>query len=426
MMDSNKNDKNNLFMWATKELSQDALIAWLLNWKEGDVGKCFLNSMIGNEEKDYTIKQIYTQKDSIDVLVECERKDNNWFYVIIEDKTNTFLHSNQMIKYISTVSNYKDENEKKFDTIYYVLFKTGQVYKWEQEDFENQEKKIENKLKCGNNDGEIEFKISDLNDTIKNEDKELLISGSWAKKSIVIKKKKIKICKIYNAKNFKNTYNRIKGKMSDDTKVIWKKIGLDDYIKNINPIELDIAGGFYNKIAELLNKGKTECETRVVLPSGQGERDYDCCIYHKDFFNYEKDGEKVALNNLKSNYLILPFISLKKIDDKKYKISFKIQYQLIVDYKIKNGYKSYRELKNIINKATLDERMEKAKESFKGIKEEWFVDGKQDNKLLFFKNEIEIDDLKGFIESGDDKRINDNLRKLIDISNEIKKKTDLS
>ena len=121
MMDSNKNDKNNLFMWATKELSQDALIAWLLNWKEGDVGKCFLNSMIGNEEKDYTIKQIYTQKDRIDVLVECERKDNNWFYVIIEDKTNTFLHSNQMVKYISTVSNYKDENDKKFDTIYYVL-----------------------------------------------------------------------------------------------------------------------------------------------------------------------------------------------------------------------------------------------------------------------------------------------------------------
>lgn len=65
--------------------------------------------------------------------------------------------------------------------------------------------------------------------------------------------------------------------------------------------------------------------------------------------------------------------------------------------------------------------MEKAKESFKEIKKEWFVDGKQDNKLLFFKNEIEIDDLKGFIESGDDKRINDNLRELIGISNKIKK-----
>lgn len=425
MMDSSKNKENNLFMWATKELSQDALIAWLLNWKEEDFGKRFLNSMIGDEEINYKIEQIYTQKDHIDVLVECKREDNNTrFYVIIEDKTNTFLHSNQMIKYISTVSNYKDENDKKFDTIYYVLFKTGQVYEWEEEDFKNQKKKINNKLECENNDGEIEFKISDLNDTIKNEDKELelLISGSWAKKSIVIKKKEIKICEIYNAQKFKDTYNRIKGKMSDDTKRIWKNIGLDDYIENINPIELDIAGGFYNKIAELLNEVKTECETRVVLPSGQGERDYDCCIYHIDFFNYEKDGEKVALNNPNSNYLILPFISLKKIDDEQYKISFKIQYQLIVDYKIKNGYKPYSELKNIISKDILKNRIENAKKCFNGINNDWYVESKQDNQLLFFKKELKIGvkDLDEFIKSDTNQEIKSNLNELIDISNKLK------
>ena len=121
-------DKPNLFKFATSELSQDAVILWLLNWSQDDYkdknpylnqcGKEFLDlftdSSIDKVEKIKLIKQ----KDFIDIW--CEINDDH--LLIIEDKTNTKDHDNQLQKY---KNNAKRNVENLI--INYVYYKTGDI-----------------------------------------------------------------------------------------------------------------------------------------------------------------------------------------------------------------------------------------------------------------------------------------------------------
>ena len=43
MMTKTENTNNNLFKWATKELSQDAVLAWLLN--DDEIGNALIKDM---------------------------------------------------------------------------------------------------------------------------------------------------------------------------------------------------------------------------------------------------------------------------------------------------------------------------------------------------------------------------------------------
>jgi len=121
----------NLFSYATSELSQDAIICWLLEWaksenKEVDnalhiVGVSFLNSLFekfGSKEtpSSYHDIKIYKQYKNIDVF--CVVNDE--YALIIEDKTNTKNHSKQLEKYLSEIK--KEYAENKILPIY---FKTG-------------------------------------------------------------------------------------------------------------------------------------------------------------------------------------------------------------------------------------------------------------------------------------------------------------
>lgn len=125
---------NNLFNYATSELSQDAFLCWLLSYAQnkdynGDdakLRKCaqslikvFLLGQKGIFEKDLIeedliVKKIEKQWKYIDVLVTLESDKK----IIIEDKTYTTDHDNQLERY-------KDEFTNEADNVYGVYYKTG-------------------------------------------------------------------------------------------------------------------------------------------------------------------------------------------------------------------------------------------------------------------------------------------------------------
>lgn len=103
---------NNLFRYATSELSQDAFICWLLSyatepgWNEDvQIRECavaLLCKILEAKNRHWTnnthVTRIYKQYRSIDVLVQIDD-----LYVIIEDKTFTGTHDNQIFRYKKTL-----------------------------------------------------------------------------------------------------------------------------------------------------------------------------------------------------------------------------------------------------------------------------------------------------------------------------------
>ena len=125
---------NNLFNYATSELSQDAFLCWLLSYAQnkdynGDDAKLKICAqslikvfLLGQKgifekdliEKDLIVKKIEKQWKYIDVLVTLESDKK----IIIEDKTYTTDHDNQLEKY-------KDKFKNEANNIFGVYYKTG-------------------------------------------------------------------------------------------------------------------------------------------------------------------------------------------------------------------------------------------------------------------------------------------------------------
>ena len=92
----------NIFDYATSELSQDAFICYFLSFgkkefngsKEYIAAHKFLREC-GIEED---VKEIHTQYKHIDVLVETEN-----YLLIIEDKTYTNEHGDQILHYVNNL-----------------------------------------------------------------------------------------------------------------------------------------------------------------------------------------------------------------------------------------------------------------------------------------------------------------------------------
>ena len=140
---SNK-PNNNLFDFATSELSQDAFLCWSLNWlgvKEDTedpyykYGKAMLDLFLGEYKKDtYKEVKVLKQFNKIDVLVLFKDNNDNQYALIIEDKTNTSEHNEQIKKYNEQLN---DELSKRHDIkyrnlaenqIYSTYVKTGIMY----------------------------------------------------------------------------------------------------------------------------------------------------------------------------------------------------------------------------------------------------------------------------------------------------------
>jgi len=123
------NLNNNLFKYATSELSQDAFLCYLASfaleeYKSDDVlkacAKDLLNLFVQDiDAKNVVLKKIERQWKNIDVLLTAIC-DGVTYKIIIEDKVFSSEHSNQLIRY-------KDEVCKAYSEckVYGVYYKTG-------------------------------------------------------------------------------------------------------------------------------------------------------------------------------------------------------------------------------------------------------------------------------------------------------------
>ena len=125
--------KPNIFELATKELNQDAFITWLLQFADANcikydeyINKCgieFVTELIKKQipefdEKIETVKA-GRQWENIDVWAEI----NDKYLIIIEDKTNTSHHSDQLGRYKKSASEWCLKNNYKEPICIYL--KTG-------------------------------------------------------------------------------------------------------------------------------------------------------------------------------------------------------------------------------------------------------------------------------------------------------------
>ena len=141
-------ERNNIFNFATSELSQDAFICWLCNWVNFDdnslsedekklksLATDFIEKMSGEKLGDRKVN-IKRQYQKIDVLLEIQNKTEFItkedekipvvdMYVIIEDKVGIGLHSNQIERYRELISekNEKDNGSRaKIKVVYYKIY----------------------------------------------------------------------------------------------------------------------------------------------------------------------------------------------------------------------------------------------------------------------------------------------------------------
>ena len=115
--------RNNLFMYATSELSQDAFICWLLEFASEEhlnedialtsCAKELLSNIITTGEN-LIVTSVLRQYKKIDVLV----KVNDKYNIIIEDKTFTGQHGDQINEYKKTL---EDEGRKDIICVYYKI-----------------------------------------------------------------------------------------------------------------------------------------------------------------------------------------------------------------------------------------------------------------------------------------------------------------
>ena len=158
-------DRPNIFKYATKELSQDAMICWFLACLESEdefykaIGVKFVEFILDKESLKADDIVLYNKPEKqyhkMDVYaVLCV--ENKAIPIIFEDKTDTYLHSNQMKKYCDTVNGWKNEKylgdinikernglEKlEWGKTRYIYFKTGYVPEWQKKDIEEQKKEF--------------------------------------------------------------------------------------------------------------------------------------------------------------------------------------------------------------------------------------------------------------------------------------------
>lgn len=138
--------KNNIFEFATGELSQDAFICWCANWFNDD-SKPRLKDMSVELMRKFTgiedIKSVMVCRQfSQDVYIDDKKLAlkidvllvvNDKIAVIVEDKTYTSEHDNQIQRYVDGIkflaANAKEgQNFYGVDTIRTVFLKTGFMY----------------------------------------------------------------------------------------------------------------------------------------------------------------------------------------------------------------------------------------------------------------------------------------------------------
>jgi hypothetical protein len=119
--------KPNLFKIATSELSQDGFLTWLLQWGDNssanenielyNIAQSFIKTLI---DEDITISTVKAGRHWADIDIWAEI--NNEIFIVIEDKTNTSEHSNQLERYRKIAEKHYENRQFKLK---YIYLKTG-------------------------------------------------------------------------------------------------------------------------------------------------------------------------------------------------------------------------------------------------------------------------------------------------------------
>jgi len=126
------NTKPNIFRIATKELSQDGFFTWLLQWADKD--NAVHNHQLNDTAKDFVRFLIQQQHETsaleirkVDAARQWKNIDiwaevNDEYFIVIEDKTNSAQHSEQLERYKNiAIEEYKGKNFKHV----FIYLKTG-------------------------------------------------------------------------------------------------------------------------------------------------------------------------------------------------------------------------------------------------------------------------------------------------------------
>ena len=117
--------KPNLFTHATSELSQDAFILWLLEWADSE---CATEDKALHETAKEFVRLLLENKDLEIHSVDCKKQEhhidvfaiiNEKYAIIIEDKTDTSEHNNQLERYEKWVTEQKEYSALETHIVYY-------------------------------------------------------------------------------------------------------------------------------------------------------------------------------------------------------------------------------------------------------------------------------------------------------------------
>lgn len=124
---SNTSASPNLFSFATSELSQDAFLSWLLQWADPNnmendcklckLGQSLVHLFTGIKPEEIMKVSVGRQWKGIDIWAEI----NDDAFLLIEDKTFTTAHGDQLVRYRETT----EQEYKGTRTIYCAYTKTG-------------------------------------------------------------------------------------------------------------------------------------------------------------------------------------------------------------------------------------------------------------------------------------------------------------
>lgn len=122
----------NFFSFSLHERTQDAFVAWLCSCYNEPVSSVkhivaeeFIKKLLG-VNVNFQEVEVDTQIYDIDILLTLKNVDNtrNDYYVVIEDKINSRIHNNQLVKYINKLITAKGVSQ---DRIFVVYYKSGHV-----------------------------------------------------------------------------------------------------------------------------------------------------------------------------------------------------------------------------------------------------------------------------------------------------------
>ena len=134
-------DTPNIYKFATSELSQDATLAYILSWANlpyrrshptlNRLGENLLRALVEAASKAKGLENpldnrainaldVGTQRDNIDVWVQI----NNCLFLVIEDKTDTMQHGDQIARYTQAADKYQNQEGKPLQVVA-VYVKTG-------------------------------------------------------------------------------------------------------------------------------------------------------------------------------------------------------------------------------------------------------------------------------------------------------------